>query len=147
MNYIALVYHEREILESIDPDELQSLVGQCASWVGELEQRGDHVYSSGLQCPTNAMSIRERNGRVTTTDGPFAETKEFLGGFTVFKARDLNDAIQIASRLPAARIGTVEVRPVLDPFIEMCDSIDQKIAVAIRGAAHDVEPVRAGQNE
>jgi hypothetical protein len=66
------------------------------------------------------------------TDGPFAETKEHLGGFTLLRARDLNEAIQLASRLPAARIGSVEVRPVLEATADLTDPSDRKIAAALR---------------
>jgi hypothetical protein len=132
MKYICLVYHEEKDLDGLSKDRLGALVGECGAWVGDLEKSGQHVYSAGLQCTRTATTLRSRNGNLTLTDGPFAETKEFLGGFTIVEARDLNEAIQIASKLPAVRVGSVEVRPVLDPNLEMTDPLDRKIASVIR---------------
>src|ERR1700687_957373 len=114
MKYICLVYHEEKKLDALTQDELDALVGECGVWVEELDKGGHHVFSAGLQSIRTATTVRNRNGKLTMTDGPFAETKEFLGGFTILNARDLNEAIQLASKLPAARLGSIDVRPGLE---------------------------------
>jgi hypothetical protein len=79
--------------------------------VDELRSSGQHIAADALQTVETATTIRVRNGKVSITDGPFAETKEQLGGFFLIEARDLNEAIRIASKIAGARIGCVEVRP------------------------------------
>ena len=135
MQYLCLVYHEEKKLEALTDDELAATVADCIGWTEELVRGGHHVASAGLQCVRTATTVRNRNGKVTITDGPFAETKEFLGGFTLIDARDLNEAIQIASKHPAARVGTVEVRPLLKPDLVMVDPLDRKIGAAVRRAS------------
>jgi hypothetical protein len=78
----------------------------------ELRQKGQLIAVQRLQSVDTATTVRVRNGKLSTTDGPFAETKEQLGGFFLIEARDLNEALQIASRLPGARLGCIEVRPI-----------------------------------
>jgi hypothetical protein len=132
MKYICLVYHEEKKLDALSKSELDALVGDSIAWAEELEKSGHHVFSAGLQSVQTAATVRNRNGSLSMTDGPFAETKEQLGGFTVFNARDLNEAIRLAAKLPAAILGSVEVRPILEPGVEWTDSLDQKIGAAIR---------------
>ena len=143
MKYICLVYHEEKKLGALSQDELDGLVGECGSWVADLEKGGHHVFSAGLQSIRTATTVRERSGKLAMTDGPFAETKEFLGGFTIIEARDLNEALQLASKLPAVRVGSIEVRPVLDPNAELSDPLDQKIAAAIRRKSHGIDHAAA----
>ena len=130
--YLCLVYQQDGKLDAPSERELDTLVAECVDWVDELEKSGRHIYSAGLQSVRSATTLRKRNGQLSMTDGPFAETKEHLGGFTLLSARDLNEAIQLASRLPAARIGSVEVRPVLESTADLTDPIDRKIAAALR---------------
>ncbi len=111
--------------------DLGAFMGECGAWVEELEEGGRHVSSLGLQSVRTATTVRQRGGKVSLTDGPFAETKEQLGGFTLLDARDLNEALQMAARLPAARIGSVEVRPVLEPGAEFTTALDRKIGSAM----------------
>jgi hypothetical protein len=136
MKYICLVHHEEKKLDALSQAELDALVGECGAWVEELQKGGHHIFSAGLQSVRTATTLRQRNGKLTMTDGPFAETKEFLGGFTILDARDLNEALQLASRLPAVRLGTVEVRPVLVPDAEPTEPLDRKIVTAIRRQGH-----------
>jgi hypothetical protein len=136
MKYICLVYHEENNMRALPDDELTALVDECGEWIDDLEKGRHHVYSAGLQSIRTAATIRRRNGSVTVTDGPFTETKEFLGGFTLIEARDMNEAIRLASKLPAARIGSIEVRPVLTPDLETDDPLDHKIAESIRRSVH-----------
>src|SRR6266550_4296499 len=130
--YLCLVYQEDGKLDALSQRELDTLVAECVVWVDELEKSGRHIYSAGLQSVRSATTLRKRNGQLSMTDGPFAETKEHLGGFTLLRARDLNEAIQLASRLPAARLGSVEVRPVLESIADLADPIDRKIVAALR---------------
>jgi hypothetical protein len=136
MKYACLVYHEEKKMNALSEAELSAVVGECGAWIEELAKGGHHVFSAGLQSIGTATTIRTRNGQLSMTDGPFAETKEFLGGFTIIDARDLNEAIQLVSKFPAGRIGSVEVRPVLDPDVELTDPLDRKIATAIRRKSH-----------
>jgi hypothetical protein len=132
-------------MDALSPNELDTLVAECVVWVDELDKSGRHIYSAGLQSVRSATTLRKRNGQLSMTDGPFAETKEHLGGFTLLRARDLNEAIQLASRLPAARIGSVEVRPVLEATADLTDPNDRKIAAALRRSDREaMQPPRDG---
>jgi hypothetical protein len=81
-------------------------------WVEELGERGARLHGHRLALPAEAVTVRVRGGEVLRTDGPFAETKEYLAGFYMIEARDLNEAIQIASRIPPAQVGSIEIRPI-----------------------------------
>ena len=105
MKYLCLVYLEQQKLRAIQDTE-------CFSCAEQLRSNGSLLAAEALQPIDTATTIRVRNGRVSVTDGPFAETKEHLAGFYLVEARDLNDAIQIATKIPPAREGSVEVRPV-----------------------------------
>jgi hypothetical protein len=140
MRFLCLVYQEEEKLAALSQGEMDSLVGACIGWVEELEKQGRHVFSAGLQSVRSAKTVRIRNDELLMTDGPFAETKEFLGGFTLIHARDLDEALQIASKFPSARIGTMEVRPVLEPEEGVDDPLDQKIVAAIHKSASGFNP-------
>ena len=110
MKYLCLVYLEEEKLRSV-PDR------ECMACGDGFRKSGLLVAAEALQPVATATTVRVRNGKVSITDGPFAETKEQLAGFYLIEARDLNDAIQVASKIPPAREGSIEVRPVrqLDP--------------------------------
>ena len=105
MKYLCLVYLEREKWHAIDDRE-------CADCGTDLRQRGVLVAAEPLHPVESATTVRIRNGRLSVTDGPFAETKEQLAGFYLIEAVDLNEAIRLASRIPPAREGCIEVRPV-----------------------------------
>jgi hypothetical protein len=105
MKYLCLVYGEERALQSMDDRH-------CVSFDEEVRKSGHCVASEALQPVATATTVRVRNGKVQVTDGPFAETKEILAGFYMIEARDLNEAIQIASRIPPAQIGSIEVRPI-----------------------------------
>ncbi|HYT68559.1 MAG TPA: YciI family protein [Vicinamibacterales bacterium] len=105
MKYLCLVYLEREKLHAV-PDR------ECADCGDRLRKSGRLLAAEALEPVAGAATIRVRNGATTITDGPFAETKEQLAGFYLVDARDFNEAIQIASQIPPAREGSVEVRPV-----------------------------------
>jgi hypothetical protein len=105
MKYLCLVYLEDRKLHAVADRE-------CAACGRDLEQSGVLLAAEALQPIDTATTVRIRNGQVSITDGPFAETKEQLAGFYLIDARDLNDAIQVAARIPPAREGSIEVRPV-----------------------------------
>ena len=89
-------------------------MGEYGAFTEAVKASGHYVGGNPLQPVHTATTIRSRNGKVSTTDGPFAETKEQLGGYYLIEAKDLNDAIQVASRIPSSRVGSIEVRPIMD---------------------------------
>lgn len=114
MKYLCLVYGEEKILNAMPKDESDHWIDEQIALREELEASGHSIHAEALQTVQNATTIRVRSGKVSITDGPFAETKEQLTGFYCVNAKDLNEAIHIASKIPAARIGSVEVRPIRD---------------------------------
>ncbi|WP_422930462.1 YciI family protein [Singulisphaera sp. PoT] len=114
MRYVCVFYGEEKQIEALSSAELEQTAAHAGAWVEELKRSGHFVFSQGLQSVSTATTLRRRDGRVSMTDGPFAETKEQLGGFTIIEARDLNEALQIASSSPCIHLGCVEVRPVFD---------------------------------
>jgi len=109
VKYLCLVYHAEEAISALP--EYEAMAGTVRAFRDELEQGGHHLASSSLQPVQTATTVRVRNGSLFITDGPFAETKEHLDGFYLIEARDLNEAIRLASRMPPARLGSIEVRP------------------------------------
>jgi len=105
MKYLCLVYMEEKTLDAV-PDS------DCMAYGESLRKSGHSIAAEALQPVHTATTVRVRNGKVSITDGPFAETKEQLAGFYLIDAKDLNEAIQLASRIPPARVGSIEVRPV-----------------------------------
>ena len=112
MKYVCLVYLvEREMI-AMSKGEADACTDESLAYDDALRKAGHLVVAHALQPVEAATTVRVRNGKLSTTDGPFAETKEQLGGFILIEARDLNEAIQVASRIPSARLGSVEVRPI-----------------------------------
>ncbi len=111
MKYLCLVYHEEATIDALPKDEHAAIVADVLAYREELRQSGHYLASSPLQPVRSAVTVRARNGKVVVTDGPFAETREQLGGFYLIEARDLNDAIRLAAKMPPARLGCIEVRP------------------------------------
>ena len=105
MKYLCLVYGEESKMQEVD--DLH-----CLAFDKSVRESGHCLASEALQPVATATTVRVRNGKASVTDGPFAETKECLAGFYMIEARDLNEAIQIASRIPPAQVGSIEVRPV-----------------------------------
>ena len=114
MKYLCLIYDDEQVMAGMSPSEGQAFMGEYFGFTEGIRQSGHYVAGEALHPVSTATTVRVRNGSVSTTDGPFAETKEQLGGFYLIEARDLNDAIQVASRIPSARTGSIEVRPVVD---------------------------------
>ena len=114
MKYLCLNYDEEKKLESMPKSESDAFMGEYFAFTNGIKQSGHYLGGNALQPVSAATTVRMRNGKVSTTDGPFAETKEQLGGYYLIEARDLNDAIQVASKIPSARFGSIEVRPIID---------------------------------
>src|SRR5262249_29051575 len=112
MKFLFAIYHDPHVLDTMPAAEMQTLVDGALDYSEDLRRSGHYIASNALQRPQTARTIRVRGGKVSTTDGPFAETKEQLGGFFLIEAKDLDEACAIASRFPPARVGTIEVRPV-----------------------------------
>ena len=105
MKYLCMVYLDERRLNEL-PDE------ECVAYDAAMRESGHCIASDALESVQTATTVRVRNGKVSVTDGPFAETKEQLAGFYLVEARDLNEAIQLASKIPPARVGSIEVRPI-----------------------------------
>jgi hypothetical protein len=114
MRYLCLIYLDEKKLDALAGSDLNALLGEALAYDEELRRSGHYVVSNALQPVQTATTIRIRDGKPYTTDGPFAETKEQLGGFILIEARDLNDAIRVASKIPPGRLGSVEVRPIME---------------------------------
>jgi hypothetical protein len=114
MNYLCLVYSEEKKLDDMSKSESDALIDEHLAYDEVLRKSGYFIVAEALQPVQAATTVRVRNGKVSITDGPFAETKEQLAGFFLINARDLNDAIQVASKIPSARLGSVEVRPIME---------------------------------
>jgi hypothetical protein len=114
MKYLCLVYIEETALNAMPESEFEAFSDEHVALDEELKKSGHSIAAEALQPVHAAATVRVRHGRFLVTDGPFAETKEQLLGIYLIDAGDLNDAIEIASRIPAARIGCIEVRPVWD---------------------------------
>ena len=114
MKYLCLIYNDEKNLSAMSKSELEALMGEYFQFTDGIQKSGHYVAGEALQTVSTATTVRVRNGKMSSTDGPFAETKEQLGGFYLIEARDLNDAMQVASRIPSARLGSIEVRPVED---------------------------------
>jgi hypothetical protein len=114
MKYLCLIYDEEKKLDSMPKSESEAFMGEYFAFTNGIKQSGHYLGGNALQPISAATTVRVRNGKVSTTDGPFAETKEQLGGYYLIEARDLNDAIQVASKIPSARIGSIEVRPIME---------------------------------
>lgn len=114
MKYLCLIYDEEKTLEAMDKPAMDAFMGEYGVFTEETQTAGQFIAGEALHPVHTATSVRIRNGKMSTTDGPFAETREQLGGFYLIEAKDLNEAIQVAARIPSARIGTIEVRPVME---------------------------------
>jgi hypothetical protein len=126
MKYLCLVYGTESALASMDDRH-------CVAYDEKIKASGHCIASEALQPVQTATTVRVRNGKVSVTDGPFAETKEILAGFYMIEARDLNEAIQVASRIPPAEVGSIEVRPIRP--------IRETVAAA-RATRESAEPAR-----
>jgi hypothetical protein len=112
MKYLCLIYDEEAKMASMSEADGNAFMGEYFAFTEGIKKSGHYIAGEALKPVNTATTVRMRNGKMSTTDGPFAETKEQLGGFYMIEARDLNDALQVASRIPSARLGSIEVRPI-----------------------------------
>jgi hypothetical protein len=114
MKYLCLVYLEEKKLHALSKSESEALTEESLAYDEVLRKSGHYIVSNALQPVRLAATVRSCDGKAFVTDGPFAETKEQLGGFVVIEARDLNEAIRVASKIPPGRFGCIEVRPIME---------------------------------
>jgi len=113
MRYVCLIYFDPKKVFN-QSAESNAVLAEIGPHDGKLKASGHLVMAQSLTLPNEAMTVHVRDGRMSTTDGPYMETKEMLGGFVMLEARDLNEAVQIAGAMPFAKLGYIEVRPVVD---------------------------------
>lgn len=113
MQYICLIYGEEDVQQNMSPEEQGAYIAAYRDFTADIVGSGNFKAGEALHPVAAATSVRVRDGKVLTTDGPFAETKEALGGFYLIEAADLDEAIAIAARIPTAKHGTIEVRPIM----------------------------------
>jgi len=137
MKYACLVYIDDTIMGALSEEEGTRLTDATVEADWDLRERGHLILAQPLQAPETAVTIRVRNGKASKTDGPFAETKEFLGGFYLIEARDVDEAIRIVEEDPMASMGSVEIRP----FLEQTHSVTGKGRPELReaGAPRDAK--------
>jgi hypothetical protein len=114
MKFLLMCCTEEKKLAGMSKGEFKAVVDETSSYCEALHKSGQLILAEALEPADMATTVRVRSGNLSTADGPFAETKEQFGGFFLISARDLNEAIQVASKFPSARIGSMEVRPVRD---------------------------------
>jgi hypothetical protein len=112
VKYLCLAYEEEAALNGLSADEWYALRRETLDYVDALRTSGHLIAAHPLQSATTSVTLRVRDGALSVTDGPFAETKEQLGGYFLVEADDMDEAVRIASKWPSARLGTVEVRPI-----------------------------------
>lgn len=114
MKYLCLIYENEKAFATMSKSDSDTMMKEYGAYTESIQKSHHYLGGNALQPTPTATTVRVRNGKVSTTDGPFAETKEQLGGFYLVEAKDLNDAIQVASRIPSAKAGSIEVRPIME---------------------------------
>ncbi len=114
MKYLCLIYDDEKQMSGMAKADADAFMGEYFAFTNDIKQSGHYVAGEALHPVHTATTVRIRQGKVSTTDGPFAETKEQLGGFYLVEAKDLNEALHIAAKIPSARYGSIEVRPIVD---------------------------------
>jgi len=114
MKFMLIVHHDEEAFDKIEKEKRQELLTESIELTHQLHVAGQYVHASPLQPAGTAVMVRVREGKPLVTDGPFIETREQIAGYFLVNAKDLDEAVRIALRVPGARIGTVEVRPVIE---------------------------------
>jgi hypothetical protein len=114
VKFMLMIYNDSSLLDALPKSELDSRMRSCLAHADELRDDGKLLDAQILAAPAAAKSVRIRNGRQTTVDGPFAETKEMIAGFNVVEASSIDEAVRMAAEFPWARTGCVEVRPIVD---------------------------------
>ena len=114
MRYICIVHADPARSAALTAEQRADLDRRSIAYDRELEEKGHYVIAEAIQDPSTAVLVRNRNGAISNTDGPFMETKEFMAGFILVEARDLNEAVRLAAGIPMAEMGTIEVRPIYE---------------------------------
>ncbi len=114
MKFMLIVHHDEEAFDKIEKEKRQQMLAESIALTHQLHATGQYLSASPLQPAATAVMVRVREGKPLVTDGPFIETREQIAGYFLIDARDLNEAISIAARVPGAGIGTVEVRPLIE---------------------------------
>ncbi len=118
MQYMLLIYDDESVWQSMPEEERNALFGEYFAYTDELRRAGAFVAGDALEPTSSATTVRVRDGKTLTTDGPFAETKEQLGGYYLVEADSLDEALEWARKIPSARLGSIEVRPTLQVVAE-----------------------------
>lgn len=118
MHYMLLIYTAEQALAGLTKEEGADLMHAFMTFTQEIRDSGHHVAGDALQSIRTATTVRVRDGKTMTTDGPFAETREQLGGYYVVEAKNLDEALKIAARIPSAKLGSIEVRPLVESYDE-----------------------------
>ncbi len=113
MQYLCLIYDNEKVWADMPEAESGKLFGEYMQFTADIKKSGHYIGGEALQPVSPATTVRVRDGKTTTTDGPFAETREQLGGYYLIEAKDLDEATAIAARIPSARIGSIEIRPIM----------------------------------
>ena len=130
MRFLLLIYNEPKLLQPLPGPDTDAMMRECFEHADELQHQGTLIQSQQLEAPSTAKTLRIRDGRPYVTDGPYAETKEVLGGFNLIEARDIDEATRIAMQFPWAQTGSIEIRPVRD-----IDAVRRRVAVDGRAKA------------
>ena len=113
MQYLCLIYDDEKLLDAMPEAERGAFFGEYMQFTADIKTSGQFRAGDALQPVATATTLRIRDGKLTTTDGPYAETREQLGGYYLVEAKDLDEAIKIAARIPSAKVGSIEVRPIM----------------------------------
>ncbi len=132
MKYICLGYISEKKWETMSESERNAMMDECFAYDDELRKNSHFAGGEALQSPRNAVTLRFQNGKVSVTDGPYAETKEQLGGILVLEANDLNHAIQLMSKHPGVKAGPFEIRPAADLTAMLEESNERRRSAARR---------------
>jgi len=127
MKFLCLAYEEQRALDALSENEWHALRKETLDYVDRLQKSGRLILAQALQSAATASTLRVRSGKLSVIDGPFAETKEQVGGFFLIEAADFDEAVQVAAQWPSARIGTIEVRPIEEEL-----RMDRRYATASR---------------
>lgn len=132
MKFICLGYADESKMQTMSPAELDSTIEECLSYDDELRRGGHFAGGEALQSAKSAVTLRHRGGKVDVTDGPFAETKEQLGGLLILEAKDLNQAIALMSKHPGVKFGPFEIRPADEEFMKMIEQRNERVANKVK---------------
>lgn len=113
MQYMCLIYDDEQVFHGMGDEERNQVYAEYGTFTESIRESGAYVAGDALQPTSTATTVRIRDGKTLVTDGPFAETKEQLGGYYLVDAKDMDEALKIAERIPSARYGSIEVRPVV----------------------------------